>query len=72
MAKKNENETLNAETTTTTTAPVIEISEKIDLQNYLDSLSLTRAERMYYERTYGLVRILKTYDEWRKEIKLVH
>jgi len=54
-------------TTTTTAAP-----KKIDLQNYLDSLSLTRAERTYYERTYGRVRASKTYEEWKNEIKIVH
>lgn len=70
MAKKSENQLpldQESETTTTTVAP-----KKIDLQNYLDSLHLTRAERMYYERTYGQTRIFKTYEEWKNEIKIVH
>jgi hypothetical protein len=72
MAKKKEDESLsdsqeNITTTTTTEAP-----KKVDLQNYLDSLSLTRAERTYYERTYGQNQNLKTYEEWKIEIKIVH
>jgi len=71
MAKQKEDQPFSegqeGTTTTTTKAP-----KKIDLQNYLDSLSLMRAERTYYERTYGQVRISKTYEEWKKEIKIVH
>lgn len=69
MAKKSENQSpLDQESETTTTVT----PKKIDLQNYLDSLHLTRAERTYYERTYGQARILKTYEEWKNEIKIVH
>lgn len=71
MAKKSENQPpLDQESETTTTTTVA--PKKIDLQNYLDSLHLTRAERTYYERTYGQTRISKTYEEWKNEIKIVH
>lgn len=67
MAKKNENPSpIEGE------EPIVETLEKIDLQNYLDSLYLTRAERTYYERTYSSTQVLKTYKEWESEIKIVH
>lgn len=46
--------------------------EKVDLSTYLDTLVLTRAEKLFYMRTYGRAYELLTREEWKKKIKLVH
>jgi hypothetical protein len=53
-------------TTTTTEAP-----QKVDLQSFLDTQTLSSAERMYFERTYGKEQQLKTYEEWKKFLVVV-
>ena len=67
MAKQKEDQNSSEEKDELIVAP-----KRIDLQNYLDNLSLTRAERTYYERTYNQAQTLKTYEEWKTEIKIVH
>lgn len=58
-------------TTTTTTKP--EASKKIDLFSFLDTRTLTRAERSYYTKhNKSYADQEKTIAEWEKVIKFIH
>lgn len=57
---------------TITTTTKLESQEQIDLNTFLDHTTLTRAERMYYQRTYGKDYQMKTYNEWTQVVKFVH
>ena len=48
------------------------VEKKMDLQSFLDTIALTRAERTYYERTYSQKDKPMTIAQWRKNVKFVH
>lgn len=56
-----------SQTTTTTTIK----QQLIDLQSFLDTKRLSRAEKMYYQKTYGQEYKTMTYKEWSDLTKLV-
>lgn len=48
------------------------IKEKeIDLQSFLDTKCLSRAEKMFYQKTYGKIYAIKTFKEWSALTKLL-
>lgn len=57
---------------TTTSTTIKQVEQEIDLNTFLDHFTLTRAERTYYQRTYGQEFKTTTYSEWKKIVKLVH
>lgn len=62
-------------TTTTTTKHIVQNLDlkKIDMFTYLDTATLTRAERSYYEKHYASYKGLeKTSIEWLEIIKFIH
>ena len=62
-------------TTTTTTNGELDViikeEKQIDLQSFLDTKRLTRAEKMFYNKTYGTMHQNKSPKEWSQLTKLV-